>query len=101
MIDRRHAAQKTHQNHASTAGSTAADADAAPRLAVVVESQREKLALVVDELLGQQQVVVKNLETHYRPVPGVAGATILGDGRVALILDVGGVPRRPPVSTAA
>ena len=72
-----------------------------PRLAVVVESQREKLALVVDELLGQQQVVVKNLETHYRPVPGVAGATILGDGRVALILDVGGVPRRPPVSAAA
>ncbi len=87
--------------YGASAGSTAADADAAPRLAVVVESQREKLALVVDELLGQQQVVVKNLETHYRPVPGVAGATILGDGRVALILDVGGVPRRPPVSTAA
>lgn len=64
-----------------------------PSLAVVVEDDREKLALVIDELVGQQQVVVKNLETHYRPVPGVAGATILGDGRVALIVDVGGLRR--------
>ena len=47
-------------------------------------------ALLVDELLGQQQVVIKNLETNYRRVDGVSGATILGDGRVALILDVPG-----------
>jgi two-component system chemotaxis sensor kinase CheA len=49
------------------------------------------MALFVDELLGQQQVVIKNLETNFRKVPGVAGATILGDGRVALILDTFGV----------
>jgi two-component system chemotaxis sensor kinase CheA len=52
-----------------------------------VESDGRRLALEVDELLGQQQVVVKNLEANYRRVPGVSGATILGDGRVALIVD--------------
>ena len=52
------------------------------------------LALLVDELLGQQQVVVKNLEANYRKVPDVSGATILGDGRVALILDVSSLVRR-------
>jgi two-component system chemotaxis sensor kinase CheA len=46
---------------------------------------------MVDELLGQQQVVVKNLETHFRRADGVSGATILGDGRVALIVDVPGL----------
>ncbi|HBJ38909.1 MAG TPA: chemotaxis protein CheA [Planctomycetaceae bacterium] len=60
-------------------------------LVVIVEDQGRRLALKVDELLGQQQVVIKNLETNFRKVPGVAGATILGDGRVALILDVYGV----------
>ena len=44
--------------------------------------------MVVDELIGQHQVVVKNLETNYQKVEGVSGATILGDGKVALILDV-------------
>jgi len=63
------------------------------KLVVVVEDDREKLALVISDLVGQQQVVVKNLETHYKPVAGVAGATILGDGRVALIVDVGGMQR--------
>ena len=48
----------------------------------------------VDQLLGQQQVVVKNLEANYRLVPDVSGSTILGDGRVALILDVGSLVRR-------
>ena len=48
----------------------------------------------VDELLGQQQVVVKNLEANYRRVSDISGATILGDGRVALILDVGALVRR-------
>lgn len=60
-------------------------------LVVIVEDQGRRLALRVDELLGQQQVVIKNLETNFRKVPGVAGATILGDGRVALILDVYGI----------
>jgi two-component system chemotaxis sensor kinase CheA len=55
---------------------------------LVVESDGVKNALLVDELLGQQQVVVKSLETNYRKVPGIAGATIMGDGKVALILDV-------------
>ncbi len=60
-------------------------------LLVIVEDQGRRLALKVDELLGQQQVVIKNLETNFRKVPGVAGATILGDGRVALILDIYGL----------
>ncbi len=60
-------------------------------IVVIVEDQGRRLALKVDELMGQQQVVIKNLETNFRKVPGVAGATILGDGRVALILDVYGV----------
>ncbi len=60
-------------------------------LLVIVEDQGRRFALRVDELLGQQQVVIKNLETNFRKVPGVAGATILGDGRVALILDLLGL----------
>ena len=71
-------------------GSAANAATSAP-IAVVVESNGRRLALEVDELLGQQQVVVKNLETNYRRIPGVSGATILGDGRVALIVDAGGL----------
>jgi two-component system chemotaxis sensor kinase CheA len=51
------------------------------------------VALLVDALLGQQQVVVKNLEANYRKVDHVSGATILGDGKVALILDVGSLVR--------
>ncbi|MFC4727301.1 chemotaxis protein CheA [Coralloluteibacterium thermophilus] len=66
--------------------------DTAP-LVVVVESDGRRLALQVDELIGQQQIVVKNLESNYRKVHGVSGATILGDGRVALIVDVGDVAR--------
>ena len=62
-------------------------------LVVVVEAEGHKLALEVDELVGQQQVVIKNLEANYRKVDGVSGATILGDGRVALIVDVGGLQR--------
>ncbi|ADV27317.1 CheA signal transduction histidine kinase [Pseudoxanthomonas suwonensis 11-1] len=63
-------------------------------LVVVVEGDGQKLALQVEELVGQQQVVVKNLEKNYRRVPGISGATILGDGRVALIVDVGGLARQ-------
>lgn len=60
---------------------------------VLVEIDNRKLALLVDELVGQQQVVIKNLESNYRRVDGISGATILGDGRVALIVDVGGLIR--------
>jgi two-component system chemotaxis sensor kinase CheA len=55
---------------------------------VLIESDGKKSALFVDRLVGQQQVVIKSLETNYRKVPGVSGATIMGDGGVALILDV-------------
>ncbi|WKB54512.1 chemotaxis protein CheA [Eleftheria terrae] len=61
---------------------------------VVVEAEGGRVALLVDELLGQQQVVVKNLEANYRKVTDVSGATIMGDGRVALILDTGSLVRR-------
>ena len=61
---------------------------------VVVEAEGSRVALLVDELLGQQQVVVKNLETNYRKVQNVSGATILGDGKVALILDTSALVRR-------
>ncbi|MDB4973512.1 MAG: cheA [Myxococcaceae bacterium] len=56
-------------------------------LVMVIEDGERRIALQVDELLGQFQVVIKSLETNFTAVPGVAGATILGDGRVALILD--------------
>jgi two-component system, chemotaxis family, sensor kinase CheA len=57
-------------------------------IAVILETDGCKAALLVDELVGQQQVVVKSLETNFRKVPGLAGATVMGDGSVALILDV-------------
>ncbi len=60
-------------------------------LVVVVEDQGKKYALLVDELLGQIQAVVKSLDANFRRVEGLAGATILGDGRVAMILDVHGL----------
>jgi two-component system chemotaxis sensor kinase CheA len=55
---------------------------------IIVESDDNRLALLVDDLIGQQQFVVKNLETNYHKVEGLSGATIMGDGHVALILDV-------------
>jgi len=61
---------------------------------VVIESDGMRIAALVDELLGQQQVVVKNLESNCGPVANVSGATIMGDGRVALILDVDALVRR-------
>jgi len=62
-------------------------------LLMVVEGEGRRVGLFVDDLLGQQQVVIKSLETNYRRVEGVSGATILGDGSVALILDVPGIIR--------
>lgn len=55
---------------------------------VILEAEGGKTAIFVDSLVGQHQVVIKSLETNYRKVPGVSGATIMGDGRVAMILDV-------------
>ncbi len=60
---------------------------------VVVEHDGEKVGVVVDELLGQQQVVIKSLEDNYQKVEGISGATILGDGTVALIIDITGMAK--------
>ena len=60
---------------------------------IMVVGDGLKSVLLVDELLGQQQVVVKSLEANYKRVPGISGATILGDGTVALITDVGALVR--------
>ncbi|CAH0184440.1 Chemotaxis protein CheA [Massilia sp. Bi118] len=67
--------------------------DPAEGILVILEAEGRKAALFVDELVGQQQVVVKNLESNYRKVAGISGATILGDGGVALILDVAALLR--------
>ena len=63
-------------------------------IAVIVETDGTDAVLLVDELVGQQQVVVKSLETNFRKVPGLSGATVMGDGSVALILDVAHLVRR-------
>jgi len=63
-------------------------------LVVIVEHDRRRVGLLVDEITGQPQVVIKSLERHYRKVDGLMGATILGDGHVTLILDVPGLIRR-------
>ncbi|TAM11496.1 MAG: chemotaxis protein CheA [Nevskiaceae bacterium] len=68
---------------------------------VIVEAAGQKVALLVDELVGQQQVVIKSLETNYRRVPCVSGATILGDGRVSLILDAGQLVQSTRLAAAA
>ena len=70
-------------------------------LLVVVEGDGQKAGLVVDELLGQQQVVIKSLESNFRRVEGISGATILGDGTVALILDIGGLVQLGRTRSAA
>jgi two-component system chemotaxis sensor kinase CheA len=72
--------------------------DAAPPPAVgglvlILEAEGKSFALQVDELVGQQQVVIKSLEQNFRRVDGITGATIMGDGSVALILDVDALPR--------
>lgn len=70
------------------------DRDRPSDIMVVIEAEGSRVVLLVDDLLGQQQVVVKNLESNYRKIPNVSGATILGDGKVALILDTGALVRR-------
>jgi two-component system chemotaxis sensor kinase CheA len=70
-----------------------AQTDPTEGILVIVQADEARFALLVDELLGQHQVVVKNLETNYRKVPGISAATILGDGSVAFIIDVDAMPR--------
>ncbi|RUR41376.1 chemotaxis protein CheA [Vreelandella populi] len=70
-------------------------------IAVIVQGEGRRYAMLVDELIGQQQVVVKNLEDNYRKVPGISAATILGDGSVALILDITGLHRLSRVKKEA
>ena len=70
-------------------------------LIVVAEGDGRRVGLFVDDLLGQQQVVIKSLETNYGRIDGVSGATILGDGSVSLILDVPGLIRASSLSHAA
>ncbi|HBD34366.1 MAG TPA: chemotaxis protein CheA, partial [Cupriavidus sp.] len=72
-------------------------------IAVILAAEGKRFALLVDQLIGQHQVVLKNLETNYRKVPCISAATILGDGSVALIVDVGalqrtGVRRQAPMA---
>lgn len=63
-------------------------------IVVIIETEGKKTALVVDELMGQHQVVIKSLESNFRKVPGISGATIMGDGKVALILDMSALSTR-------
>ncbi|WP_018917790.1 chemotaxis protein CheA [Vreelandella zhanjiangensis] len=75
--------------------------DPTQSIAVIVQGEGRRYAMLVDELIGQQQVVVKNLEDNYRKVPGISAATILGDGSVALILDITGLHRLSRVKKEA
>jgi two-component system chemotaxis sensor kinase CheA len=76
-----------------TFGCAEAVSDIESGIVVVVEEDGRRVGLLVDDLLGQQQAVVKSLEAHYQRVRGISGATILSDGSVALIVDVSGVVR--------
>ncbi len=76
--------------HLASAGRSAHDEDG---ILVIVDTTEGRAALLVDELVAQHQVVIKSLETNYRKVEGMSGATIMGDGRVALILDVDALMR--------
>jgi two-component system chemotaxis sensor kinase CheA len=82
-------------------GLRAAAAQDTPGTVVVMEADGRKAAVWVDTLVGQQQVVIKSLDTNYRRIEGISGATIMGDGRVALIVDVGGLVRLARLDRAA
>ena len=68
-------------------------ADPTRALVVIVEHQGKMLGILVDDLLGQMQVVMKSVEANYEKVEGLSAATILGDGQVAFVLDVPGLSR--------
>jgi two-component system chemotaxis sensor kinase CheA len=72
----------------------AGETDPTRGIVVVVESGGTTIGIVVDELVADTQVVVKSLEANYKALEGLAGATVLGDGTIALILDVGALARR-------
>ncbi len=75
--------------------------DPSQALLVIVEAENRRVAVLVDELTGQQQVVIKSLEQNYKKVEAISGATILGDGQVALILDVPGLAKLARVGHTA
>lgn len=75
-------------------GLQADSTELANSLLVVVEGEGQKVGLLVDDLLAQQQVVIKSLESNYKRVEGISGATILGDGSVSMILDIPGLIRK-------
>jgi len=62
-------------------------------IVVVVDGETKRMGLLVDDIPGEQQIVIKSLDKHFRRVPGIAGATILGDGSVSLVLDIYGLER--------
>ena len=66
----------------------------AEKLVVIVENNKMRCGLLVDRILDQQQVVIKSMEENFFQIPGIAGATILGDGRVSLILDLPSLLRK-------
>jgi two-component system chemotaxis sensor kinase CheA len=65
--------------------------DPTKAILLILETEGEQVAVMVDEILGQQQVVIKSMEKNFRKIDGIAGATILGDGTVGFILDVRGL----------
>ena len=88
VILRMHELFRSHSNTQSVAK----EKDVEQReLMVVVESEGKKVGLIVDDLLTQQQVVIKSLDANYKRIEGISGATILGDGTVALIADISGI----------
>lgn len=70
-----------------------AEPNLANSIALIIQNAGHRFALLVDKLVGQQQVVVKNIESNYRKIPGISAATIMGDGSVSLILDVAELQR--------
>jgi two-component system chemotaxis sensor kinase CheA len=100
LVSNSHSDSNSTSNSTSDSGSggphgslRAVRLDPTQGIVVLVEHQGRRVALLADELRGQHQVVIKSLDTHYRRVDGVMGATIMGDGSVALILDVPGLLR--------
>jgi two-component system chemotaxis sensor kinase CheA len=65
--------------------------DVVKGILLILETEGERVVVMVDEILGQQQVVIKSMEQNFRKVEGIAGATILGDGTVGFIVDVRGL----------
>ncbi|MBW2644675.1 MAG: chemotaxis protein CheW, partial [Deltaproteobacteria bacterium] len=62
-------------------------------IVIIVESEKKRFGIFADDIVDEQQVVIKTLETNFRKVPGIAGGTILGDGQVSLIIDIYGLEK--------